>query len=212
MADEQKDVKDSSSESQKETSKEGADKRGVSWENVAKEQLRKNEQLAEKVAQMEQYLKERHQPTSQETDEEVRMRVLQMFTQDPKNFVQTLVKEQLNVEKTSKALDWVKSQEGYQPEDDVALAAIIRENGLGGSPDRKVETAWKLFKLANPDRFQPKKVDQADNRDKEVNRYRVAGPGRMASGSSSDERKKLLKSMLSAPSVSEQTEILSKFS
>lgn len=205
MSEEDKGVKSDSSTDQNKGSK--VDERGVSWENVAREYERKFKEVSERQAQMEQYLASQRQPSAEESAEDVRMKVLQQFATDPDGFVQTQVKRAMYAEQTTKALEWVKSQEGYQPDDDKALASIIREYGLNAPPLKKAEAAWNLFRNMNPQRFQ-KKVEQADNRDKELQRFQVAGPGRVGPIHQSDERKAILNKMLNAGSDRERASLL----
>lgn len=195
------------------------DERGVSWENRAKEferkfaeSQKKNEDLAKAVQSLETKMVELVEKTSppepQNKQELTRQERLQNLASDPDSFVDRKIHEALYKIELERAAGWLRSQEGYKSEYDAGIGETVKKYGLSGTPKQNAETAWRLFKLDNPDMFPALRSTQTDNRDQDIRKYQVSGPGRPGPIEHSDKRKELLKQLVSTKNPYEKARIM----
>ena len=208
MADE-KDVKPASSPGPE--VKDPVDEKGVPLKNRLAEYERKLGELTAKYDALKSVKEPEKTPTVDEQTAE-RQRKIAAFAEDPDRYIEALVEARDVQREADKAVSWVKSQEGYKPEYEVELLKTIRENGLMGRPLKRVEVAWQLFKLNNPDKFSDRS-NKDEARDRELERYRAAGVGRPVGATPSSEKKtELLAKLRKTTNVNDQADILSQWS
>jgi len=214
MSEEKKVVKPAESTTASGASTSGVEKddKGVLWENRAKEYERKLGELSGRYEKLETYVSENVKPVVPEPNvaEEARLAKLEALAADPQGYIDQQVAVQLNKQKIETSVTWLEAQKEYKPEFKEGVRQIIRNNGMSGDPMKVVDTAWKLYKMDNPDKFENERSSQVDSREQDVNQYRTAGPGRIGAVKQTDARKELLKELSKAQgkSLSAQAEIM----
>lgn len=189
------------------TPKPEVDDKGVSWENRAKEMERKlkaAEARANELAQKVETTKP--QPSVDERKAAVERRLME-FVEDPDNYLERHYQERKFRDELPEAEQWLRTQEGYSPEDDSRIGAIIQEHGLNQpSPKLRAKAAWKILKAEKLEReFSDKK------REDRVSKSAPDGNGRSTpTNSGKPSRADLLKDLRKSRNAQEQAAILGK--
>lgn len=186
------------------TEKSGVDEKGVPWENRAKESERK---LAEAMKRLEDLEASKTERTDTRVGEsELTQEELRRLVQNPRKYISDLYAEENFRRETPKALEWLKSQEGYEDGDLKLVQQTISEYGISdASAMKRAEAAWKIVSRAKLEK-QLASLKADGQREREASAGRTEGKGKSETKTTTLKRSDLIKQLAEAQRKSDMNE------